>query len=79
MDGRNKSGHDEGEAGAFMSDMTIDYQTDPSRYRHWRIRFTVRPRESGDPGQQVSAVVWPWTPAFAGVSEIFADDKSADV
>ena len=47
---------------------TIDYQTDPSRYRHGRIRFTVRPRESGDPGQHDMTCMRPWIPAFAGMS-----------
>ena len=37
MDGRHKAGHDECEA--LTDARLIDYQTDPSRYRHWRIEY----------------------------------------
>src|SRR5262249_1097478 len=40
MDGRVKPGHDDrGAVGRSPMPDTINYQTDPSRYRHWKIQY----------------------------------------
>src|SRR6185312_2271560 len=40
------------------------------RLRFWIDCLTAHPRERGGPGRHVSAVVWPWIPAFAGMSGV---------
>src|SRR5690242_9788227 len=56
-------------AGCLTSHNALRY-TDQTLICHARAVYSARPRESGDPGQHVSAVVWPWIPAFAGMSGV---------